>query len=84
MKSTLDSMLVKRSKVSPFGVGFLLYKEGTYGHSGAFNTDMSIFTKSNLISVTLVQMPALMECRAYVRDAIWALEDQNKPAATKK
>lgn len=75
-KNGLDSMLVKRSPVSPFGVGFMIYKNGTYGHSGAFNTDMSIFTRSNLISITLVQMPALMECRGYVRDDIWELEDQ--------
>ena len=84
LQSTLDSMLVKRSAVSPFGVGFLIYKNGTYGHSGAFNTDMSIFTRSNLISVTLVQMPGLMECRGYVRDAIWALEDKNLAKSTKK
>lgn len=68
-KSSLDSMLVRRS-VSPFGVGWNLYKNGIYGHSGAFNTDMTIFPDFNLVTITMVQIPSLFECRSILREAI--------------
>ena len=76
-KNSLDSMLVKRS-VSPFGVGWNLYKNGVYGHSGAFNTDMTIFPGLNLVCITMVQIPSLFECRNILREAITKKEVGNE------
>lgn len=71
-KSTIDSMIVRRS-VSAFGVGWMVYKNGDYGHSGAFNTDMTIYPHHNLISITMVQSPSWFECRSVLRNALQEL-----------
>lgn len=68
-KSSLDSMIVRRS-VSPFGAGWMVYKDGSYGHSGAFNTDMTIFPGQGLIAITMVQAPSWYGCRSLLPDAI--------------
>ena len=81
-KSTIDSMIVRRS-VSAFGVGWMVYKNGNYGHSGAFNTDMTIYPHHNLISITMVQSPSWFECRSVLRNALQELilkeEEKLKP-----
>lgn len=75
-EKSMDSMLVRRS-VSPFGVGWNLYKNGVYGHSGAYNTDMTIFPGLNLVCITMVQIPSLFECRNILREAILKMEDKS-------
>jgi CubicO group peptidase (beta-lactamase class C family) len=72
-KNSLDSMIVRRS-VSPFGAGWMVYKDGSYGHSGAFNTDMTIFPVQGLIAITMVQAPSWYGCRSLLPDAIRELE----------
>ena len=76
-KPNLDSMLVRRS-ISSFGAGFVVYKNGSYGHSGAFNTDMTISPKSGVIAITMVQAPGYYGCRSLLHDALWRIEEQNE------
>lgn len=76
-KSTIDSMIVRRS-VSAFGVGWMVYRNGDYGHSGAFNTDMTIYPNANLISITMAQSPSWYECRSILRNALQAINEGKK------
>lgn len=75
--SALDSMIVRRSP-SPFGAGWVVYNNGVYGHSGAYNTDMTIYTKSGLISISLVQRSPSHQCRSILREAIRKAENSEK------
>lgn len=69
----LASMVIRHSP-SPFGVGWCVYDNGSYGHNGAYNTDMTIFSKSGLIGISLVQLTPSHPCRSILREAIWVKE----------
>jgi CubicO group peptidase (beta-lactamase class C family) len=77
-KATMDSMVIRRSSKSSFGIGWYIYDNGSYGHNGAYNTDMTIHPSLGLVSISLVQVTPSHKCRSILREKIWEEENINE------